>query len=122
MDNSQENMMGGNMDRQEFEMQLGKAKVLQSVEVERQDFWMGYARGLRRGYFGEKFGTDDEHTKWWGLADDEDNSRQQRGEGYRAGIRRVKFGDQYCHKNFFRCESCSLMNSGRDCHNNPILE
>ena len=108
------------MNQQEFEAEMEKAKGLKSIEDERQDFWMGYARGLRRGYHGGKFGTDEEHEKWWGLAGDDDVSRQQRGEGYRAGFRCAKLGKKYCSQNSFFCETCSLVNYGRDCHNTPI--
>jgi hypothetical protein len=98
------------MNQQEFESEVEKAKGLKSIEDERQDFWAGYARGLRRGYHGEKFGTDD------------DDSRRERGEGYRAGFRCAKLGRGYCSQNDFCCETCSLVNYGKDCHNNAILK
>jgi hypothetical protein len=108
------------MNRQEFESEMGKAKALGSADGERGDFWAGYARGLRRGYHGEKFGTDEEHKTWWSLVDDEDVSRQERGQGYRAGFRCATLGREYCSQNDFCCETCSLVNYRRDCHNNPI--
>jgi hypothetical protein len=86
-----------------------------------QDFLTGFARGLRRGYHGEKVGTDDEHAKSWAGADEDDAFRRGRGEGYRAGFRYAKLGQEYCSQNFFCCETCSHVNKGRDCHNNPIL-
>ena len=110
------------MDRQAFEAEMGKAKTFKNVEPERQDFWAGYQRGLRRGYHGENFGTDEEHAKWCGLADDDDDSRQQRGQGYRAGFRCAKLGKEYCSQNAFLCETCSLVSYGRDCHNSPIIQ
>jgi hypothetical protein len=110
------------MNQQDFEMEMRKAKGLGGVDPDRQDFWAGYARGLRRAYHGENFGTREEHEKWWSLVDDDDVSRRQRGEGYRAGFRCAKLGKEYCSQNDFLCETCSLVNYGRDCHNNPILE
>ena len=51
------------------------------------DYWHGYQRGLRRGYHGELFGTDDEHRYWMRLADDgSDKAGRERGRGYRDGL------------------------------------
>ena len=50
------------------------------------DFWAGYARGLRRLFHGEDFGTAQEHELWLSLADEADRSRHMRGVGYRAGF------------------------------------
>ena len=50
-------------------------------------YWEGYQRGLRRAYYGEVFGTEEEHNLWLSLADDEvDESRRERGRGYRDGL------------------------------------
>lgn len=51
----------------------------------RQEYWTGYQRGLRRAYHGTKFGTQAEHKLWMSLIDDPDESREQRGLGYRDG-------------------------------------
>jgi hypothetical protein len=54
---------------------------------ERSDYWRGYQRGLRRGFQGELFGTDDEHKLWMHLADDSTHpSSRERGIGYRDGL------------------------------------
>lgn len=108
------------MNQKEFESEMGKAKGMKIAEPDRVDFWDGYIRGLRRGYHGEKFGTDEEHQLWWNLTDDDDESRAARGQGYRVGIRCARLGREYCSQDDFRCEICSLVNYGRDCHNNPI--
>jgi hypothetical protein len=53
----------------------------------RPDYWRGYQRGLRRGFQGELFGTDDEHKRWMRLADDGgDESSRECGRGYRDGL------------------------------------
>ena len=55
---------------------------------ERSDYWRGYQRGLRRGFQGELFGTDDEHRRWMRLAEDGgDEASRERGRGYRDGLR-----------------------------------
>jgi hypothetical protein len=108
------------MNQKEFESEMGRAKVMKSTDGGREDFWMGYTRGLRRGYHGEKFGTDEEHQLWWNVIDDNDESRAMRGQGYWAGIRCARLGREYCSQNDFCCEICSLVNYGLDCHNNPI--
>jgi len=54
----------------------------------RPDYWHGYQRGLRRGFQGELFGTEDEHERWIRLADDGlDEASRERGRGYRDGLR-----------------------------------
>ena len=54
----------------------------------RSDYWRGYQRGLRRGFQGELFGTDDEHKRWMRLADDGgDEASRESGRGYRDGLR-----------------------------------
>src|SRR5258705_2365669 len=55
---------------------------------EQFDYWHGYQRGLRRGFQGELFGTDDEHMRWMRLADEgDDEGSRERGRGYRDGLR-----------------------------------
>lgn len=31
-----------------------------------------------------------------------------------------RFAEGYCSQNNYNCETCSLVNYGRDCHNNPL--
>jgi hypothetical protein len=51
------------------------------------DYWHGYQRGLRRGFLGEMFGTDDEHKHWMRFADGgSDKASRDRGRGYRDGL------------------------------------
>ena len=50
------------MDKKTFEHEMMKAKTMQAVESDRAEYWIGYARGLRRAYHGERFGTEQEHT------------------------------------------------------------
>jgi hypothetical protein len=73
------------MHERTFKSRMLKAKAMQSVG-ERPDYWIGYQRGLRRSYHGSAFGTDEEHDLWMGLADDEDQGRAERGQGYRDGF------------------------------------
>ncbi len=74
------------MDKKTFEHEMGRAKTMQQVEPENQEYWVGYQQGLRRAYHGEKFGAAEEHILWWRAADENDISRQARGKGYRAGF------------------------------------
>ena len=73
------------MTRAEFLGKLLMAETLRRAG-ERAEYWSGYKRGLRRRFHGERFGTAAEHEKWMGLADDEDESRRERGQGYRDGF------------------------------------
>ncbi len=80
------------MDQKTFEHEMNRAQTMKMVEPEKQDYWMAYQRGLRRAYHGEKFGTGQEHRKWLSLADEKTpyESRKQRGEGYRDGLKKGK--------------------------------
>src|SRR3989339_1660606 len=77
------------MDASIFKNWMLRAGTLKDVSLEPDDsdFWVGYMRGLRRLYHGEKYGTDAEHELWFGIDPDEpDMTRRARGEGYRAGF------------------------------------
>ena len=75
------------MDPQTFEHKLRQAQTLQRLsDTHGQHFWLGYQRGLRRHYYGEKFGTQEEHLKWMDLADSALPELCEAGRGYRAGF------------------------------------
>jgi len=73
------------MTEREFQTNMTAAKTFSELG-EDQDFWSGYIRGLRRNYHGEKFGTDEEHELWMAAINSSDESRKNRGLGYRAGF------------------------------------
>ena len=57
---------------------------------DRVHYWRGYQRGLRRGFQGELFGTDEEHKHWMRLAEEgADNAAREHGRGYRDGLSAV---------------------------------
>lgn len=74
------------MDKKIFEHEMNRAKTMEQVEPENQDYWIGYQRGLNRACHGEKYGTDEDNRLWWAAAEDEDVSQQARGRGYWAGF------------------------------------
>ncbi len=108
------------MTLQEFEAEMVKAKKMENSDLDHETFWMGYTWGLRKGFYEEEFVPDEEHGLWWALAEENDGSRKERGMGYRAGFRCGVFGPEYCSKESFCCESCSLIKKGLDCHNNLL--
>ena len=75
----------------EFQSNDVGAEILKQLadDPRKQNFWAGYLRGIRRNYYGETFGTDEEHETWMALADD----RQDIGDGYRAGVHGVSVQD-----------------------------
>ena len=74
------------MDEIRFLMLMKRARNFSHIGG-RPDYWHGYQRGLRRGFQGELFGTEDEHQRWLRLADDGvDNAARERGLGYRDGL------------------------------------
>jgi hypothetical protein len=77
------------MNRKTFETEMNRAKTMQRLEPERQDYWMGYQRGLRRAYHGDNFGIEAEHKLWLSLhSETMDDSRKMRGVGYRDGLKK----------------------------------
>jgi hypothetical protein len=76
------------MTETEFQREALRVKTFLGVGGKDADYWVGYARGLRRGYHGERFGSAAEHAVWMRLADekDTDQSRRDRGRGYREGL------------------------------------
>ncbi len=111
-----------NMNQTEFVSAMRKARGMERVEIARAGFWIGYSRGIMRGYFGQELGTDGEHMEWWAMAESGDLISQERGRGYRAGLRCASRENGYCTKNNFTCETCFLAISGRDCHENPVIQ
>ncbi|MBW2544189.1 MAG: hypothetical protein JRD43_01695 [Deltaproteobacteria bacterium] len=75
------------MTEQHFQHAMGAAETFTRLAEKPAvaDFWAGYIRGTRRRYHGEKFGTDEEHALWLEAVNSDDQSRQRRGAGYRAG-------------------------------------
>ena len=62
-----------------YKIQQRKARMEDSLFAE------GYRRGLRRHYFGERFGSAEEHAGWMKLGRDGDY-RTELGNGYRSGF------------------------------------
>ena len=72
------------MEKTQFQSLLGMARSMQSLDLDRADFWRGFQRGARRAYHGEAFGTDAEHHQWMRCRDGE--YRRDLQTGYRAGF------------------------------------
>jgi hypothetical protein len=74
------------MDEIRFLMLMKKARNFSHLG-DRPHYWRGYQRGLRRGFQGELFGTEEEHKRWMRLADDgADDADRERGRGYRDAL------------------------------------
>ena len=109
------------MTKKQFEHEMIKAQTFQTVEPDRAFYWIGYQRGLRRAFHGEAFGTEAEHVLLLQAVDVDDPDRRQRGEGYRDGLQgKCSMAKDYCTQNAGDCQTCSLVNYGRDCMNNSI--
>jgi hypothetical protein len=75
------------MTEQKFKSEMRRAETMRGLaDPMMAEYWAGYIRGLRRAYHGEKFGTDEEHEKWLSAANSRDESRKQRGRGYKYGL------------------------------------
>jgi len=105
---------GGIMDREAFERRMRGAKIFERVGREGAEYWQAYQRGLRRRYYGKRFGTDEMHHVWMVMAESGDPVRAKRGKGYRDG-----YIPEFC-PNGGDCQTCPLVSQGRDCQNNPL--
>ena len=57
-------------------------------------FWEGYRRGIRRDYFGERFGTPEEHAlRMKPCRNSNDMQRDLRRTGYLAGFKGTCIAD-----------------------------
>jgi hypothetical protein len=74
------------MDEDSFQRELSRARTCGLLEPEREAYWRGFQRGLRRAHLGKQFGTDEEHALWLTLAKVSDRLRRECGEGYRDGL------------------------------------
>lgn len=76
------------MDEAIFNRELSRAMAMGKLNPGQEDYWLGYQRGLRRAFQGESFGTEEDHEKWlsyyWSL----DHRIADKGQGYRAGLRK----------------------------------
>lgn len=80
------------MTEQKFISEIHRAEAMRGFsDPMMAEYWTGYIRGLRRAYHGEKFGTEEEHEKWLSAVNSLDESRKQRGHGYKDGL---NFGNQ----------------------------
>ena len=87
------------MTESEFQHNVAGANSLRSFYgLPDVDFWDGYARGIRRNYHGDNFGTADEHRLWMALANETgDDQRRFRGIGYRAGFDGLSISEAIKH-------------------------
>jgi hypothetical protein len=67
------------MTKETFEQEMWRADLTGGNYAE------GYRRGLRRYYYGEGFGTAEDHHRWLGFGRNGDN-RSELGDGYRSGF------------------------------------
>ncbi len=77
------------MTQEEFTAKMTQATLCRCQAKAPRDvaYYAGFIRGLLRSYHGVGFGTDAEHALWLTLTNDENMVRQNRGEGYRDGLR-----------------------------------
>ena len=67
---------------------ITRANALRQYETDpiKQEWWVGYLRGLRRAHHGENFGTTDEHNLYLNAITSSDPSRAALGRGYHDGL------------------------------------
>jgi hypothetical protein len=75
------------MDFERFKKEMQMAEHMAKADVERESYWRGYQRGLRRAYHGEKFGTLEEHRKYLDAINSFDEERKETGRGYSDALK-----------------------------------
>ena len=77
------------MNQAKFQSEMHRAAAMRRLATDptEANYYAGYIRGLRRRYHGERFGTEEEHTLWMSLADNDDAARAAQGRGYREGLK-----------------------------------
>jgi hypothetical protein len=73
------------MTKQDFESKMALARAMHGLS-DRPYYYEGCMRGLRRTYHGKTFGTDGQHQQWFSLTEDVDETRREKGRGYRDGL------------------------------------
>ena len=61
---------------------------------DRPAYYEGYMRGLRRFYYGPRFGTLQEHEGWLDLLYGWDETKADGGRGYQDGLQGIR---PVCH-------------------------
>lgn len=67
----------------DFTLEVGRAGCMMPHDP---DYWAGYMRGLRRKYYGDSFGTMEEHRTWAHKKYSSDKYIKQQGRGYVDGL------------------------------------
>ncbi len=73
------------MDFERFKKEMARTEAM--AKMERKNYWRGYQRGLQRVYYGEKFGTPEEHRKYLDAVNSLDEGRRETGRGYADGLK-----------------------------------
>lgn len=81
------------MTEQQYKDFLKQAEMLYKNDEKNQLYWNGFIYGLRRGYYGKRFGTDEEHDRRLKMIKNEDPDSIATGYGYRDGLTAVKSGE-----------------------------
>lgn len=85
------------MTEKEFHTNASGAETFRKLsDPPEVDFWGGYLRGIRRHYYGEKFGTTDEHAQWMRMSahgTPRDQQSRYRGLGYQCGFAGTNVSD-----------------------------
>jgi hypothetical protein len=96
-----------------FKALMTKARMQLSLG-QRPDYWHGYERGLRRGFHGDRFGTEQDHKLWLSLvAGSADGAEQERGRGYRDGLSACARGQSLDYRDLSVPESSEAENVRR---------
>lgn len=77
------------MTKKEYDQEMLRAKTIRQEQPEKEDYYAGYMRGLRRAYSGGGFGVDREHNHWMNLIYSTKAKQQARGQGYHDGLQAV---------------------------------
>lgn len=70
------------------EVRFAQLEERTAKEEGERNYWNGYQRGLRRGFYGDWFGSAEGHARWACYVNEPNPVRRRLGEGYLDGLRR----------------------------------
>ena len=72
------------MDQKTFESRMALAKTMENGD--RSEYWRGFQLGLQRCFYGEQFGTEEQHAVRMAAINSLFSDHQETGRGYRDGF------------------------------------
>lgn len=74
------------MTKAQFDLEIARASSMILCDTKNINYWVGYDRGAKKAYHGERFGTAIQHAIYCEMKYYVDPQIQEIGNGYRDGL------------------------------------